>query len=656
MYPNIEDYINAIKHIQHRLLSQSFSYVEDPANKEPQFFSGNFSVVFHVKDEIDKHYAIKCFTIETKDRLARYQAISTYLEQHKSNYFVAYEYLEKELFVTSNSAGDNEFPILKMEWAHGKTLAMTLQEACKKHDIHILNIICEEWDKLCQFLLDHEIAHGDLKHDNIIVTNDHKLILIDYDGMFVPQLKKMNANEIGSSAYQHPKRNHSTFNKDMDHFSMLVIKLSLHALKHNPELFNQYNTGENIIFSKKDFDNVADSHLVKEIKQLNNSFINLLVQNLQKFCSSENIANPNINEIVGAKKNGSWHRWLKFNISFTILLLLCFFCSFLFICSYLINETNIIDEENIIPAVPDQGNLYMDFADIEGEFLPSNKDKRFFVIRGNVINCYQNSRSKILISAKLFSKEDKLEDEEDINKMICVSKYQEVYAGNILFNKEILRLDKDYIITYLTQRNNKCINSSNLIPFLFVFFDLPPNLEEYSVQVVSSDTCIELTQTQSKTDINAKGADAMITDVPDQGNFYMDFADIEDEFIENKIDKRCFVIRGNVINSYRSSRSKIIIAAKLFSREEQFDDEADVNKQFILSKYQEVFAGNILFNKEIQKIDKDNIYRYLTHTNNKCVKSNERIPFLFVFFDLPPNLVEYSVQAISSETCVDVKN
>ncbi|ETR73790.1 MAG: Serine/threonine protein kinase [Candidatus Magnetoglobus multicellularis str. Araruama] len=326
MYPNIEEYKHAIRNIQNRLLSQSFQYVPSPSEtSEPYFCAGNFSVVFRVKDKKGNHFALKCFTIETKDRLARYQAISSYLDQHKSDYFVAYEYLEKELFVTSNSAGDNEFPVLKMEWVHGNTLAIALHEACNKNDIQFLKNICDEWDKLCQFLLDHEIAHGDLKHDNIVVTENNKLVLIDYDGMFVPALKNMDANEIGSSAYQHSKRNHLMFNKDMDHFSMLVIKLSLHALKHNPELFKQYHTSENIIFSKKDFDNLEKSPLANEIKKLNHPYLNKLLQDLKQSCSSENIAIPNIHQILESREKMKWLRPDIIIISLLILIIICLY-------------------------------------------------------------------------------------------------------------------------------------------------------------------------------------------------------------------------------------------------------------------------------------------------------------------------------------------
>jgi len=324
MYPNIEEYKHAIRNIQNRLFSQSFQYVPSPSDTNELYFcSGNFSVVFRVKDNNGKHFALKCFTIEKKDRLSRYQAISTYLDQYQSDYFVAYEYLEKELFVTSISAGDKDFPILKMEWVHGNTLAIALNEACNNHDIDFLKNICEEWDNLCIFLLDNSIAHGDLKHDNIVVTDNNKLVLIDYDGMFVPALKNMDANEIGSSAYQHPKRNHSIFNKDMDHFSILVIKLSLHALKHNPALFKQYHTGENIIFSKKDFDNFENSPLVGEIKKLNHPYLNKLLQDLKQSCSSENITISNIHQILESSEKIKWMRPNIIIISFLVLIIIC---------------------------------------------------------------------------------------------------------------------------------------------------------------------------------------------------------------------------------------------------------------------------------------------------------------------------------------------
>ncbi|ETR64781.1 MAG: hypothetical protein OMM_15354, partial [Candidatus Magnetoglobus multicellularis str. Araruama] len=117
-----------------------------------------------------------------------------------------------------------------MTWVHGKTLGKVIQELCLKNDTIQFRKIYDAWDNICKYLLENCIGHGDLKHDNIIVTPGNELVLIDYDGMYVPSLKCFTAIETGGSAYQHPKRNINDFNETLDHFSILVIKLSLYAL------------------------------------------------------------------------------------------------------------------------------------------------------------------------------------------------------------------------------------------------------------------------------------------------------------------------------------------------------------------------------------------------------------------------------------------
>jgi len=293
------DYVNAIKQLNNRLnqlIPLSLDYVEEsPESKEPFCCSGNFSIVFKVKDKLSNYYAIKCFTKECTDRLYRYKTISDYLEKLNSEYFVKYEYLEDEIYITRIK---KDFPVLKMSWVEGRTLGETIKEACKTKDLDTFKTIYEKWDNLCKFLLENFIAHGDLKHDNIIVTPDNSLVLIDYDGMYIPALKDLKSIELGGPAYQHPQRNQAVFNEKLDHFSMLVIKLSLYALIKKPDLFPKYHTSENIIFSKKDFINTQNSPLILEIQEINDPYLNRLLEELKKSCISSSIALPNILEIL----------------------------------------------------------------------------------------------------------------------------------------------------------------------------------------------------------------------------------------------------------------------------------------------------------------------------------------------------------------------
>ena len=300
----INDYVQAIKHLGNRLdklANFELSYVpESSESLEPLFYSGNFSVVFKLKDKASNYYALKCFTRESIDRFDRYKKITEYLEKLDCKYFVQYEYLENELYITKVKS---DLPVLKMSWVNGMSFGQTIRQACEKNDTKTFQSLYDEWDAMCKFLLENQIAHGDLKHDNIIVTSDMKLVLIDYDGMFVPTLSHLKSVENGGSAYQHPKRNIDMYNENLDHFSMLVIKLSLYALIKQPDLFHKYHTSENIIFSKVDFDNIQNSSLIAEIEQIDDQYLGYLVRELKKNCVSNNIENPNIHKIIQLDTN-----------------------------------------------------------------------------------------------------------------------------------------------------------------------------------------------------------------------------------------------------------------------------------------------------------------------------------------------------------------
>jgi len=304
MYPIEEDYNTAIKNLGHRLnklKTLSLSYVPQKSNKnEPFRYSGNFSVVYKLKDKNDNYYAIKCFTRQIQDGLFRYKKISECFEQLNCDYFVNYEYLENELYINRLN---QDAPILKMSWVNGKTLGIAVQEACEKDDTEVLIKIYSEWDDLCKYLLENQIAHGDLKDDNIIVTPDNKLVVIDYDGIYVPALSHLKALDSGSPAYQHPKRNDNIYNEDLDHFSMLVLKISFYALIKYPDLFIKYrqsksHRSESILFSKKDFVDIHHSSLIADIETIKDTYLTRMMQELKKSCCSDSISIHNIYELM----------------------------------------------------------------------------------------------------------------------------------------------------------------------------------------------------------------------------------------------------------------------------------------------------------------------------------------------------------------------
>ena len=96
-YPLISEYVEAIRFAEDNFDQlRSLRPVLDN-NSNPVMSSGNFAVVFKMKDvETDKLYAVKCFTREQKHRNANYQKIAEELSEVSSPYLVHFRFLEKE--------------------------------------------------------------------------------------------------------------------------------------------------------------------------------------------------------------------------------------------------------------------------------------------------------------------------------------------------------------------------------------------------------------------------------------------------------------------------------------------------------------------------------------------------------------------------------
>ena len=279
-YPNINQYKAAIQDcdsfdsLKENILAEMQGY-------EPIFASGNFAVVFKMKKN-QKHYALKCFLKDIAQRNEKQQEIVDYIETNPSKYFVDYKYLETELWVDID--GGKEFPITWMEWIDAPTLGEKINQYCDNNNKKGLEQLAENFKEFALWILDQPFAHGDLKHDNLLVKPNGNFVMVDYDGMFVPALSGQKTSELGGKCYQHPKRSTKDFNRHLDDFSILVIYASLLALSQKPDLYTTLNNGQNIIFQSTDFIDYSNKELINKLKQIeglsnliteiNNSLIN----------------------------------------------------------------------------------------------------------------------------------------------------------------------------------------------------------------------------------------------------------------------------------------------------------------------------------------------------------------------------------------------
>ncbi len=85
-----------------------------------------------------------------------------------------------------------------------------------------------------------------------MITEDGRLRLVDYDGMFVPGMSGLTNVETGYRNYQHPFREGTHFGPSLDAFSVIVIACSLRILGQDPSLYHQSNADDSLLLKSSD--------------------------------------------------------------------------------------------------------------------------------------------------------------------------------------------------------------------------------------------------------------------------------------------------------------------------------------------------------------------------------------------------------------------
>lgn len=298
-YPLISEYIESIKSSEDNF--DELCYLRPVLDNmgQPVMSGGNFAIVFKMKDERDgKFYAVKCFTREQEGRAESYKLIADELEFVSSNYLTPIKYLENELFVDTKSSDEEEFPVLLMDWVEGITLDKYIR--ANKNDMYALGMLAYRFSKIASWLLSQPFAHGDLKPDNILVREDGSIVLVDYDGMYVPAMKGQKAREIGSPDYRHPARTEKDFDEHIDDFSLVLILLSLKAISLNPHLLEESDT-DCMLFSEKDFRALGGCERLPLLLRLNDVDMNRLLGLLLLAYSEGNLSNVSFKLLCIAK-------------------------------------------------------------------------------------------------------------------------------------------------------------------------------------------------------------------------------------------------------------------------------------------------------------------------------------------------------------------
>jgi len=127
----------------------------------------------------------------------------------------------------------------------------------------------------------------------------------------------------------------------------------------------------------------------------------------------------------------------------------------------------------------------------------------------------------------------------------------------------------------------------------------------------------------------------------DMGNKRLSFKDLNGSFVDSKKAGKLFVVKGLVTNTYPDKRSFIRIRSNIL----------DSKGKAVKSKI--VYAGNPISDKELSSLSMEEIDNQLRdkfgkNKMNTNIPPNSSIPLMIVFGNLPQDLSEFEVEAISS--------
>ena len=285
-YPLLSEYVESIRSAEDNLAELNYLHPVLDANGDPVMTGGNFAVVFKMQDKnTGKYYALKCFTREQEGRAESYKLIAEELEFVNTTYFTHFKYFDKELFVDCANSDETEFPVVLMDWVEGITLDKYIREHIDNQ--YELSLFAYQFSQLAMWLMPQPFAHGDLKPDNILVQGDGTIVLVDYDGMYVPAMKGQKAREFGSPGFRHPSRTIEEFNEHIDDFPIASILLSLKAIALQPSLLDEYGASDRLLLSENDYRNISRSRFFKQVFPSEDTELNKLM-NLFMLALSEN--------------------------------------------------------------------------------------------------------------------------------------------------------------------------------------------------------------------------------------------------------------------------------------------------------------------------------------------------------------------------------
>ena len=261
MVAGIDDYSAAIVHP--RMVKAHKLRGGHPMRKDGRLirYAGGFCIVFpyEVPGIMGRKYAVRLWHTEVESLQRRSETISKALKASRLPYFVPFEFVPEALVTVKGVQ-----PAAIMDWIDAVPLKKYISENLSSPVR--LDALAKAFLQMVVDLHGCRFSHGDLQHGNILVRPGGKLVLVDYDSMYVPGLEDLSDEIKGLGGYQHPSRwNRRNLSALRDYFSELIIYTSILALSRHPGLWYKYrlDDSETMLFTEADFASCGTSDVFR---------------------------------------------------------------------------------------------------------------------------------------------------------------------------------------------------------------------------------------------------------------------------------------------------------------------------------------------------------------------------------------------------------
>ncbi|HEV2259533.1 MAG TPA: hypothetical protein VGS06_40995 [Streptosporangiaceae bacterium] len=302
-YPSATDYYKAVQSPAHcftleRLRTATFAADELGL---PIAAKGSSAVVFKADVGGDPQ-AVRCYIRSDAASQDRYGALGSYLAGHGdlTLHLPATIWLDDAIRVKGAT-----WPVLQMGWVDGRTLEEYVRFLVEGSNVAALVALAARWRELVARMQDDKFAHGDLQHGNIMINQEGRLCLVDFDGVWIPELARMSApSEFGHRNYQHPGREGpSGWGRWVDTFSALVIYLSLVALGKDPGLWLPLYNKDNLLLEKADFYSPFSTRAWVKLADLHDQEVDMLAMRLQECCAPTWVADQSLEAVLERQRS-----------------------------------------------------------------------------------------------------------------------------------------------------------------------------------------------------------------------------------------------------------------------------------------------------------------------------------------------------------------